>query len=378
MKAKKALGIIGILLVVLGAFSILMSPHKTPSTQPEDHYYVGGFIYVTINGRQVYTGPMNSFTENIAKILYAIITNNPTPSVTDLNGTARTINMSYYVTVADKFYLPLVQYDTFAGLKDISYHGYPGAKLWVKSPTLNQNVTTGFTVTNPNNIYSNSTHEWFWINISFTASSSSTGSLTLTYARLMHDKDGVPIYVPMLVDTISLSIASGDAVAINYLIYIKNPSNGGGSRTFTYFVYEMLNPIPAYYMTNSGVYNLQDGSMYGAYLHYWSGSLPQSNFMVDTSNKPTISVTTMSWTYNRVTATYVMEGNPQYTGSFQAVRDGKTITIKAIYTNVAGYTIQGSALKVYSLVWYAMFSLQKTVSVPSDKALLVQITVTFG
>jgi len=377
MKAKKVLGVIGILLVVLGVFSI-MSPQKAPGTQPEDHYYVGGFITVTINGRQVYTGPMNSFTENIAKILYALITNDPKPSVTDLNGTTRTINMSNYVTVADKFYLPLVQYDTFTGVIDVSYHGYPGAKLWVKSPTLNQNVTSGFTVTDPNYIYSNSTHEWFWINISFTASASSSGPITITYARLMHDKDGNSIYVPMLVDTISLSIATGDAVAINYLIYVKNPSNGGGSRTFTYFVYEMLNPIPAYYLANNGVYNLQDGTMYGAYLHYWSGSLPQSNFMVDTANKPQISVTTQSWTYSRVTATYVLNGNPQYTGSFQATRDGKTITIKAIYTSVAGYTIQGSALKVYSLVWYAMFSIQKTVSVPSDKALLVQVTVTFG
>lgn len=377
MNTRKVLGIIGILLIILGVFS-LMSPQKAPSTQPENHYYVSGYITVSVNGKQVYTGPMNSFHQNIANILYALITNNPTPSVTDLNGTTRTINMSYYVTVADKFYLPLVQYDTFSGVIDVSYHGYPGAKLWVKSSTLNQNITSGFTVTNPNYIYSNSTHEWFWINVSFTASASSTGSLSLTYARLMHNKDGSPIYVPMLVDTISLNINSGDAVAINYLIYIKNPASGGGSRTFTYFVYEMLNPNPAYYMANNGVYNLQDGTMYGAYLHYWSGSLPQSNFEVDTNNKPQISVTTQSWTYNRVSAPYVLNGNPQYTGTFQATQNGKTITIKAIYTNVAGSTIQGSALKVYSLVWYALFSLQKTVSVPSDKALLVQITVTFG
>jgi hypothetical protein len=377
MSFKKVLGLVGILLVVLGVLA-LVATQKTPSTQPENHYYVGGYITVSVNGKQVYTGPMNSFTDNIAQILYALITNNPTPSVSDLNGTTRTINMSNYVTVADKFYLPLVQYDTFAGVIDISYHGYPGAKLWAKSSTLNQNITSGFTVTDPNYIYSNSTHEWFWINVSFTASASSSGPLTVTYARLMHDKDGKPIYVPMLVDTISLNIASGDAVAINYLIYIKNPSNGGGSRTFTYFVYEMLNHNPAYYFAYNGVYDLQSGNMLGAYLHQWSGSLPQSNFVVDTSNKPQVSVTTESWTYNRVTAPYVLNGNPQYTGSFQAVRDGKTITIKAIYTNVAGYTVQGSAIKVYGLAWYAMFSLQKTVSVPSDKALLVQVTVTFG
>jgi hypothetical protein len=118
--------------------------------------------------------------------------------------------------------------------------------------------------------------------------------------------------------------------------------------------------------------------MFGSYLHYWSGSLPQSNFVVDTVNKPQISVTTQSWTYNRVTATYVLNGNPQYTGSFLATKDGRTITVKAIFTSVAGYTIQGSALKVYGLVWYALFSIKKTVSVPSDKALLTQITVTFG
>jgi hypothetical protein len=344
---------------------------------PENHYYVGGYITVSVNGRQVYTGPMNSFSDNIAKILYALVTSNPNPTVMDINGTTRTINMSNYVTVADKFYLPLVQYDTFSGVIDVSYHGYPGAKLWVKSTTLNQNITSGFTITDPNSIYSNSTHEWFWLNVSFTASASSSGSLTVTYARLMHDKDGNPIYVPMLVDTISISIASGDAVVINYLVYIKNTNDGGGSRTFTYFVYEMLNPNQAYYLANSGVYNLQDGAMYGAYLHQWSGSLPQSNFVVDTGNKPQISVTTHSWTYNRVSATYVLNGNPQYTGSFQAVRDGRTITIKAIYTSVSG-TIQGSALKVYGLVWYALFSLQRTITVPSDKALLVQITVTFG
>jgi len=377
MSFKKVLGLVGILLVVLGVLA-LVATQKTPGTQPENHYYVGGYITVSVNGKQVYTGPMNSFTDNIAQILYALITNNPTPSVSDLNGTTRTINMSSYVTVADKFYLPLIQYDVFAGVIDVSYHGYPGAKLWAKSSTLNQNITSGFTVTDPNYIYSNSTHEWFWINVSFTASASSSGPLTVTYARLMHDKDGKPIYVPMLVDTISLNIASGDAVAINYLIYIKNPSNGGGSRTFTYFVYEMLNPNPAYYFAYNGVYDLQSGNMLGAYLHQWSGSLPQSNFVVDTSNKPQVSVTTQSWTYNRVTAPYVLNGNPQYTGSFQAVRDGKTITIKAIYTNVAGYTVQGSAIKVYGLAWYAMFSLQKTVSVPSDKALLVQVTVTFG
>lgn len=376
MNTKRIIGIIGILLVILAVISYVPT-QKTPDTQPENHYYVGGYITVSVNGRQVYTEPMNSFSDNIAKILYALVTNNPTPTVTDINGTTRTINMSSYVTVADKFYLPLVQYDVFSGVIDVSYHGYPGAKLWVKSTTLNQNVT-GFTMTDPNSIYSNSTHEWFWINVSFTASASSSGPLTVTYARLMHDKDGNPIYVPMLVDTISLAIASGDAVAINYLIYVKNPSNGGGSRTFTLFVYEMLNPNPAYYLAYSGVYNLQDGAIYGAYLHQWSGSLPQSNFVVDTGNKPQISVTTQSWTYNRVSATYVLNGNPQYTGSFQAVRDGKTVTIKAIYTNVAGYTVQGSALKVYGLVWYALFSLQKAVSVPSDKALLVQITVTFG
>jgi hypothetical protein len=375
MNTKRIIGIIGILLVILAVISYVPT-QKTPDTQPENHYYVGGYITVSVNGRQVYTEPMNSFTDNIAKILYALVTNNPTPTVTDINGTTRTINMSSYVTVADKFYLPLVQYDVFAGVIDVSYHGYPGAKLWVKSTTLNQNVT-GFTMTDPNSIYSNSTHEWFWINVSFTASASSSGPLTVTYARLMHDKDGNPIYVPMLVDTISLAIASGDAVAINYLIYVKNPSNGGGSRTFTLFVYEMLNPNPAYYLAYSGVYNLQDGAIYGAYLHQWSGSLPQSNFVVDTGNKPQISVTTQSWTYNRVSATYVLNGNPQYTGSFLAVRDGRTITIKAIYTSVTG-TIQGSALKVHGLVWYALFSLQKAVSVPSDKALLVQITVTFG
>jgi hypothetical protein len=339
---------------------------------------VGGYITVSVNGKQVYTGNMNSFHQNIADILYALITSNNAPSVVDINGTTRAINMSNLVTVADKFYLPLVRYDTYAGVIDVSYHGYPGAKLWAKSSTLNQNITSGFTVTDPNSIFSNSTHEWFWINVSFTASTSSSGPLTLTYARLMHDKDGNPIYVPMLVDTISLSVSSGDAVAINYMIYIKNPSNGGGSRTFTFFVYEMLNPVPAYYLAYNGVYDLQTGNMFGAYLHYWSGSLPQSNFVVDTGNKPQISVTTHSWTYNRVTATYVLNGNPQYTGSFLATKDGKTITVKAIFTSVAGYTVQGSALKVYGLVWYALFSVKKTVSVPSDKALLTQITVTFG
>jgi len=377
MSIKRIIAVTGILLVIL-AVTIYVPTQKTPSTQPENHYYVGGYIAVSVNGKQVYTGPMNSFHQNIADILYALITSNNAPSVVDINGTTRTINMSNYVTVADKFYLPLVRYDTFAGVIDVSYHGYPGAKLWVKSSTLNQNITSGFTVTDPSYIYSNSTHEWFWINVSFTASASSSGSLTLTYARLMHDKDGKAIYVPMLTDTISLSVNSGDAVAINYMIYVKNPSNGGGSRTFTLFVYEMLNPNPANYLAYNGVYDLQSGNMFGAYLHYWSGSLPQSNFMVDTSNKPQISVTTQSWTYNRVTATYVLNGNPQYTGSFQVTKNGKTITVKTIYTNVAGYTVQGSALKVYGLNWYALFSIQKNVSVPSDKALFIQITVTFG
>jgi hypothetical protein len=377
MNTKRIIGVIGILLVILAVISHVPK-QDTPITQPENHYYVGGYVTVSINGKQAYTGPMNSFTENIAVILYALITNTQTPTVTDLNGTTRTINMSNYVIDADKFYLPLVRYDTFAGVIDVSYHGYPGAKLWAKSSTLNQNVTTGITITDPNYLFSNSTHEWFWVNVSFTASASSTEPLTLIYARLMHDKDGKPIYVPMLVDTISLNIASGDAVAINYLIYVKNPGNGGGSRTFTYFVYEMLNPNPAYYLASNGVYNLQDGNMYGVYLHQWSGSLPQSNFVVDTGNKPKTSVTTHSWTYNRVSATYVLNGNPQYEGSFQAVREGKTVTIKAIYTSVSGLTVTGSALKVYGLVWYALFSLRSTVNVPSDKALLVQVTVTFG
>jgi len=375
MNTRKIVGLIGILLIVLGVFS-LMSTQKTPSTQPQNHLYVSGYITVSVNGKQVYTGPMNSFHPNIANILYALITNNPTPTVTDLNGTTRTINMSYYVTTADKFYLPL----TSSSGSDVSYHGYPGAKLWVKSSTLNQNITSGFSITDPSKIYSNATCEWFWINVTFTASASSSGSLSLTYARLMHDKDGKTIYVPMLTDTISLNINSGDAVVIDYLIYIKNPSNGGGSRTFTYFVYEMLNPNPSYYFVSSGVYNLQDGNMYGVYLHEWSGSLPQTNFEVDTRSgyTPQISVTTQSWTYNRVSAPYILNGNLQYTGSFQATQSGKIITIKAIYTNVAGSTVTGSALKVYGLVWYTLFSLQNTVSVPSNKALLVQITVTFG
>ena len=377
MKAKKIIGFVGILLVVIGVLGLVFT-QKPASTQPETSYYVGGYITVSVNGKQVYTGPMNSFHQNIANILYGIVSYNSAPTVTDINGTTRTINMSNYITVADKFYLPLVQYDFYAGTIDVSYHGYPGAKLWVKSSTLNQNITTGFSITAPNSIFSNSTHEWFWVNVSFTASTSSSGPLTLTYARLMHDKDGKTIYVPMLVDTISLTLSSGDAVAINYLIYVKNPSNGGGSRTFTFFVYEMLNPNPAYYMAYTGVYDLQTGNMFGAYLHQWSGSLPQCNFVVDSSNRPQISVTTQSWTYNRVTAPYVLNGNPQTTGSYQATLSGKTITIKAIYTNVAGQTIQGSAFKVYGQVWYALFSLRNTVTVPSDKALLVQITVTFG
>jgi len=378
MNAKKVLGLVGILLVVLGVLS-LVPTQKPPSTQPENHYYVGGYVFVSVNGKQVYKGPMNSFHQNIANILYAILTSNPTPSVVDLNGTTRTINMSIYVTNPDKFYLPLIQYDTFAGVVDISYHNRPGGKLWVKSSTVNLNITSGFVFTDPIMISNNATHEWFWLNVSFTAPTQNINApVTLTYARLMHDKDGKPIYVPMLVDTITMTFQPNDAVAISYLIYVKNPSNGGGSRTFTLFVYEMLNPIPAYYIASNGVYSLDDGNMYGANLHYWSGSLPQSEFVVDPNYKPTISVTTQSWTYSRVMSPYVLNGNPQYTGTYLAQLTGKSILIRAIYTNIAGYTIQGSAVKVKGLHWYAMFSLMQSISVPSNKALLVDVTVTFG
>jgi hypothetical protein len=382
MKNGRIVGLIGLLLIILGVLAAL-SPSLAPVTKPsagtEASFHVGGYVLVEVNGRRVYEGSMNSFHQNIVNILYAIISNNPTPTVTDINGTTWTINMTLNQPTADKFYLPLVSYSVYSGVQDVSYHGYPGAKLWVKSSTLNQNVTSGFTVTKPDNVYSNATHEWFWINVSFTASASSSGSLTLTYARLMHSKDGNPIYVPMLVDTISLTISSGDAVAINYFVYVKNPSDGGGSRALTLFVYEMLDPDKANYQTSSGaIYDLGSNNVLAAYLHYWSGSLPQCDFVVDKNNKPQISVTTLSFTYNRVTKTYVLNSETQYTGAFQALLDGKTITVKAIYTNVAGYTITGSALKVYGMKWYALVSLRRTVSVPSDKALLVQVTITFG
>jgi hypothetical protein len=390
---------------------------------------VGGVIRVYVNGELRYGGPMSSFTDNIVSILHAFLTGSQTAAVVDINGSARVVNMTVALgkEAAERFYLPLTNC-----IIDNTYHGYPGAVLWLRGPGLNVNITArpparleGGSAVYPDwptdigitpvikvsyglacsyergydKLMRNATHEWFTVYTqAFQVLQSTPGPVRLTYARLMHDKDGRPIYVPMVEETVPLTLNAGDWVEVYITVYIAGQPNGGGSRFFTLFVYEMLNPDPdqvAEYLdqlTSSGGYLL-----YIPVLHDTYCGSPWTFLEVVPGYKPEITVTTAPWPYDRGSAAYAYPffyyyaKAPIYRAPLQVERSGKTITLRAVFTDVGGVNVTGSAVLLYHstktctgggpvltgaepIPW---FSVREDVSVPPGKALLAEVVITF-
>ena len=416
---------------VAAQLALLQRPPQ-PAAVARGSVSVGGYVRVLVNGVPRYEGPMHSFTENIVSILHALLTGSPVATVVDINGTARVVNMTVALTQreAEGFYLPL----TFCGI-DYTYHGYPGALLWFRGPGVNLNITAkpparleGGSVVAPSwptdigitpvikasltplgacsyergydKLGGNSTHEWFTVYTqAFQVLQSTPGPVKLTYARLMHDKDGRPIYVPMVEETIPLVLNAGDWVEVYITVYVSNQQGGGGSRFFTLFVYEMLNPDPdqvAEYLDQlmaSGGY-----LAYMAMLHdRYCGAAASTFLEVVPGHKPEITVTTAPWPYNRGSAAYAYPfyyyyaSAPVYKAQLQVERSGKTITLRAVFTGVGGLNVTGSAVLLYHstkaceagvarltgaapIPW---LSLREDVSVPPGKALLAEVVITF-
>jgi hypothetical protein len=245
----------------------------------------------------------------------------------------------------------------------------------------------------------NATHEWFAVYTEpFQVLQSTPGPVKLTYARLMHDKDGRPIYVPMVEESIPLTLNAGDWVEVVIAVYVAGQPNGGGSRLFTLFVYEMLNPDPdqvAEYLEqlmSSGYYILFVPQLHNTYCGGASTFLE-----VVPGYKPEITVTTAPWPYNRSTSAYAYPfyyyyvSVPIYKAPLQVERSGKTITLRGVFTDVGGMNITGSAVLLYysakkcvdgrpvligadPVPW---FSVREDVSVPPGKALLAEVVITF-
>ena len=379
-----AVGLVtGLLVSLITGFIGQQLQPQLPQPQPSQRHagiHVGGEVYVYVNNELVSRQEMNSFHPNFMKILYAIVTCNPYPVVTDVNGTSRTLNMTIQwkdTGDPEKFYLPLVRYDVYAGVIDVTYHGYPGAKLYAKGGPIDV-VVEGAEITAPEKVVLDTSEAKFWVNASFTVPADYTGDLELTYARYLHDKDGNKIYVPMLVDTISVDVARDDQVIIAYKVVIKHPTATSGASTgFIYFVYEMLNPNKDYYKVDGAIYNLATDGKYTLLLHYWSGQSSQSLYVVEPEYKPRASWTGQTWNYHRRDKPYVPNRDPQTEGSYHASlsSDAKTLTIKALFMDASGKNVTGSAFKVWGEMWYAMFSCREDKTVPSDKALLIRIAV---
>jgi hypothetical protein len=390
---------------------------------------VGGVISVYVNGELRYRGPMSSFTDNIVNILYAFLTGSQTATVVDINGTARVVNMTVALSkeAAERFYLPLTRC-----IIDNTYHGYPGAVLWLRGPGLNVNITarppavlrdgsavypdwpTDISITpvikvsywyacsynvGYDRLMRNATHEWFTVYTqAFQVPRSTPGPVALTYARLMHDKDGRPIYVPMVEETVPLTLDAGDWVEVYITVYVAGQPNGGGSRFFTLFIYEMLNPDPdqvAEYLNqlmSSGNYLLYIPPLHDTYCGGAATFLE-----VVPGYKPEITVTTAPWPYDRGSAAYAYPfyyyyaQAPIYKAPLQVERSGKTITLRAVFTNVGGMNVTGSAVLLYHSTMTCTdsgpvltgaapvpwFSVREDVSVPPGKALLAEVVITF-
>ena len=456
----------------------LLQPTPPAARAVQGEFGVGGVISIFINGELRYRGPMNSFTENIARILYALLAADPYPVVTDVNGTLRTLNMTMFnfkgsltcgwspqpgpppspdeIKAAERFYLPLVYELYFDGyvrmaycimypngtwnfyepykvppgavrwgrlpntniyVMDLTYHGYPGARLYVSGPglytwTANISVPTVWTSydfftpphewTTPEwSIRFNKTHTWFPIKVAFVAPASTPGPLRLTYARLMHDKDGNTVYVPMMEDVVDVALSAGDEVVVVYTVYTVNPPNGGGSWTFTLFVYEMLNPTLNETFALDGLFPTsppdhyvcgltQTTTLHAMTWAAWSFGpidgplLPTAEFAVDPKHKPLASINFWYSTtpYHRVTGLYY----PIYAGGLGAIdgplnvtRVGKTVIVTATFEPTGDYLerakkgypmrVYDAAVKVFSTsrlkMYYPMFSLR----LPPEEAL---------
>jgi hypothetical protein len=475
--------------VVAAQLALLQPP--PPAAVIQGEYGVGGVIHVYVNGALKYKGPMNSFTENIARILYALLAADPYPVVTDVNGTLRTLNMTMFsfngsltcglnpqpgsppspdeIKAAERFYLPLVYEPYFNGLAycimypngtwnfyeigkvppgavhwgrpphtfiistyimDLTYHGYPGARLYVSGPSLsmwtaNISVPTAWTsydsftspVTWPPPEWSirfNKTHTWFPIKVVFVAPTSTPGPLKLTYARLMHDKDGNTIYVPMMEDVVDVALSAGDKVEVVYTVYTVNPPNGGGSWTFTLFVYEMLNPTLNETFALDGLFPTsppdhyicgltQTTTLHAMVAGGWSFGpidgppLPTVEFAVDPKHKPLSSITFYITTpYHRVVAPYYpiyLDGMGAIDGPLNVTRVGKTVIVTATFEPTGRYLelakigspmhVCGAAVKVFSTsrvkMYYPMFSLMLPFgeSIPFDGPVSIIVRVRF-
>jgi hypothetical protein len=407
----------------------LLQPPPAAESAVRGSVSVGGVIRVYVNGELRYGGPMSSFTENIVSILHAFLTGSQTAAVVDINGSARVVNMTVALgsEAAERFYLPLTRC-----IIDNTYHGYPGAVLWLRGPGLNVNITArpparlqGGSPVYPtwptdigitpvikasyglacsyergyDRLMRNATHEWFTVYTqAFQVLQSTPGPVKLTYARLMHDKDGRPIYVPMVEETVPLTLNAGDWVEVYITVYVAGQPNGGGSRFFTLFVYEMLNPDPdqvAEYLDqlmSSGGYLPYMPSLHDTYC-----GAPWTFLAVVSGYEPEITVTTAPWPYDRGSAAYAYPfyyyyaSAPIHRAQLQVERSGKTITLRAVFTSVGGMNVTGSAVLLYHATMTCTggkpvltgaepvpwFSVREDVSVPPGSALLAEVVITF-
>jgi hypothetical protein len=378
---------------------------------------VGGIIHVYVNGELRYREPMNSFTENAARVLYGFLAMEPLVNVTDVKGSVVTLNLTapaslpsdFYsmVDVVKRFYLPIAYepVNTYFNDPPVCYYvNGTGWSLVLASERFGY-PTYNITATNPENIQGNSTHEWFYVTVRFKAPTTHSGLLSLTYARLFHSKDGSAVHIPIMVDTVSVSFSAGDYVTIQYMIYVKNPPNGGGSRTFTLLVYELLNPFegwgptsfshfeyakPLFTSVDLSVNQWKPPPLEATDLH-WSLDYTVlavrpwcphrvSVALTDASTRPPYE----KWHYDRYQYPYILEIDEQVeTTQYTVTLNGKNITIEAVVTGVEGRLIHGAALKIGCTGApergvYAVLSIQREVYVPQGKAARFRVTIAFG
>jgi hypothetical protein len=209
----------------------------------------------------------------------------------------------------------------------------------------------------------------------------------------MHDEGANPIYVPMMVDTIPLSVSAGDTVEVRYQVFVASPPSGGGTRLLTYFVYEMLNPDMTQDVVWDDIYILISAPV-GTPPDFHPDVLPLHDlrytptFFMVAGQSPErevswFKVTSASWEFRRSTIRYdypflneslTMQLSPVENVA-QVELHGKTVTVRGLLGDVGGRTITGIALfQDYDRV---LLVIREDVRVPEGAVLQVEITVTF-
>jgi len=428
-----ALSVLLALSAVAAQLALLQRPPQpaaaaTRGSVLQGEFGVGGVIHVYVNGELRYRGPMNSFTENAARILYGFLAMKPLVNVTDAKGNVVVLNLTApaslpsdvdsMLAVLARFYLPIAYDPTNTYFDNLSngaavppvcyYVNGTGWSLVLSSERFSY-PTYNITATNPEKIQGNSTHEWFYVTVSFKAPATHSGPLSLTYTRLFRSKDGDAVYIPIMVDTVSVSFSAGDYVTIQYMIYVKNPPNGGGSRTFTLLVYELLNPFEGWGPTSFDHFEYADphSTSFDLSANQWTPPLLEATDLHWSLNytvlavrpwcphRVSVALTNMSsgalygeynpwWSYDRYKYPYILEIDEQVeTTQYTVTLNGKNITIEAVVTGVEGRLIHGAAFKIgcpgpTPAGVYALFSVKKAVYVPQGKAARLRVTIAFG